>query len=213
MKKLLPLLTSIVMFVILTGMCFKDDGYKIGDAVQDFELMNVDGEMVSLADKQNVKGYIIAFTCNTCPVAKAYENRLIALHDQFEPRGFPVIAIQPNDVSTSSADSYSAMRLKSQSKKYKFPYLYDEDQSVAKAFGATNTPHVFVLQWKDGNYTVAYLGAFDNNPADAYAASHRYVENAVNELLAGKSVSLPSARVVGCDIKWKKSVQKLTAFK
>ena len=197
------------MSLTLTSVCFEDDGYKIGDAVQDFRLLNVDGTMVSLADKQNVKGYIIAFTCNTCPVAKGYENRIIALHEKFSPRGYPVIAIQPNDVKISSGDSYSAMQQRSYSKRYKFPYLYDEDQSVAKAFGATNTPHVFVVQRKDDRYTVAYLGAIDNNQAYEYAASQKYVENAVYELLGGKQVSLPSARTVGCDIKWKKSAISL----
>ena len=209
MKKLVSLLTTMVLFTILTGLCFKDDGYKIGDEVRDFELMNIDGEMVSLTDKENVKGYIIAFTCNTCPVAKAYENRIISLNDKFSPRGYPVIAIQPNDVRTSSGDSYSAMQQRAYSKRYKFPYLYDEDQSVAKAFGATHTPQIFIIQLKDNRYTVAYLGALDNNQAYEFAASQKYVENAVFELLGGKPVSLPSARTVGCDIKWKKSAISL----
>lgn len=209
MKKLVSLLLATATLLSLTGVYFKDDGYKIGDVVQDFRLLNVDGEMVSLADKQNVKGYIIAFTCNTCPVAKAYENRIISLNEKFSPRGYPVIAIQPNDVRTSSGDSYSAMQQRSYSKGYKFPYLYDEDQSVAKAFGATNTPQIFVIQLKDNRYTVAYLGALDNNQGYEFAASQRYVEKAVYELLGGKQVSLPSAKTVGCDIKWKKSAISL----
>ncbi|WP_229254329.1 thioredoxin family protein [Dyadobacter sp. NIV53] len=206
MKKFVPLLTTIVLSVILTGMCLKDDGYKIGDEVQNFSLMNVNGEMVSLTDKQYVKGYIIAFTSNTCPVSKAYENRIMALNEKFEPRGYPVIAIQANDVRNSPADSYSAMQQKSYSRNYRFPYLYDEDQSVTRAFGATSTPQMFVLHLRNNRYKVAYIGALDNNQASAFAASQRYVENAVNELLAGRPVSLPSARAVGCGIKWKKSV-------
>lgn len=179
------------------------DGYKVGDVIQDFKLKNVDGKMISLADNKDTKGYIVAFTCNTCPVAKAYENRIIALNEQFAPKGYPVVAIQSNDAQRSPGDSYDAMQQRAKSSKYSFPYLYDDTQTVARAFGATNTPHMFVVKRDGGQFRIAYIGAIDNNQYDAAGADKKYVETAVNELLAGKSVTTPSARAVGCGIKWK----------
>lgn len=196
-------LFTLLMIVALTSARYVSDGYKVGDVVEDFKLKNVDGKQVSLADKKDVNGYIIAFTCNTCPVAKSYESRIVALNEQFSPKGYPVVAIQSNDAQRSPGDSYEAMQQRAKSKKYAFPYLYDNTQTVARAFGATNTPHMFVVK-RDGNqYRVAYIGAIDNNQYEPAAADKKYVENAVNELLAGKPVTTPSARAIGCGIKWK----------
>lgn len=196
---------ALVLTVALVSFRHASEGYKVGDTVQDFKLKNVDGKLVSLADKKDVKGYIIAFTCNTCPVAKAYESRIVALNEQFAAKGYPVVAIQANDAERSPGDSYSAMQERSKTKGYAFPYLYDESQAVARAFGATNTPHMFVVKKEGSQYRVAYIGAIDNNQRDASAADKKYVEAAVNELLAGKPVTTPSARAVGCGIKWKEA--------
>ena len=203
MKKstLLPIL-ALVLVVALMSARYASDGYKVGDVVQDFKLKSVDGKTVSLTDK-DTKGYIIAFTCNTCPVAKAYEGRIIALNEQFAPKGYPVVAIQSNDADRSPGDSYNAMQQRAKAKDYAFPYLYDESQTVAHTFGATNTPHVYVVKREGNQFKVAYIGAIDNNQYDAAAADKKYVENAVNDLLAGKPVTTPSARAIGCGIKWK----------
>ncbi|WP_229366148.1 thioredoxin family protein [Fibrisoma montanum] len=194
---------AMLLAVLLMSTRFVSDGYKVGDTVADFKLKNVDGTSISLAGRKDVKGYIIAFTCNTCPVAKAYESRIVALNEQFAPKGYPVLAIQSNDSQRSPGDSYSAMQQRARAKSYPFPYLHDESQAVAKAFGATNTPHMFVVK-KEGNaYKVAYIGAIDNNQRDASAADKKYVEQAVAELLAGKPVTTPTARAIGCGIKWR----------
>lgn len=204
MKKTLWLpLCALLMTAVLMNFRFVADGYKVGDTVQDFHLKNVDGKSVSLADRKDVKGYIIAFTCNTCPVAKAYESRIIALNEQFAPKGYPVLAIQSNDAERSPGDSYDAMKERATTKKYGFPYVYDQDQSVARAFGATNTPHMFVVKREGVGFQIAYIGAIDNNQRDAAAADKKYIETAVSELLAGKPVTTPSARAIGCGIKWK----------
>lgn len=198
-------LIALLLTVALMSARYVSDGYKVGDMVQDFKLKNVDGKTISLADNKDAKGYIIAFTCNTCPVAKSYESRIMSLNDQFASKGYPVVAIQSNDAQRSPGDSYNAMQQRAKSKNYAFPYLYDDTQTVARAFGATNTPHMFVVK-RDGNqYKVAYIGAIDNNQYDAAAADKKYVETAVNELLTGKSVTTPSARAVGCGIKWKEA--------
>ena len=204
MKKtaFLPMV-ALLLAVALMSTRNASDGYKVGDTVQDFKLKNVDGKTVSLADKKDVKGYIIAFTCNTCPVAKAYESRIVALNEQFAPKGYPVLAIQSNDAQLSPGDSYSAMQERAKSKSYSFPYLYDESQTVAKSFGATNTPFMCVVKKVGYQYRVAYIGAIDNNQRDAAAADKKYVAEAVNELLAGKTVTTPSARAIGCGIKWR----------
>ncbi|WP_461075727.1 thioredoxin family protein [Spirosoma flavus] len=204
MKKANLLLAIELMFaIVLMTSHTSSTGYKVGDVVQDFKLKNVDGRDVSLADQKDVKGYIIAFTCNTCPVAQAYESRIIALNEQFAPKGFPVVAIQSNDAQRSPGDSYAGMQARAKYKKYAFPYLHDESQAVASAFGASNTPHMFVVKKEGNQYRVAYIGAIDNNQGDGSSASKKYVEEAVNELLAGKPVTTPTARAIGCGIKWK----------
>lgn len=196
MKKVLSLLAVAALLVAAAP---AKDGYEVGDKVADFKLKNVDGKMVSLADFKTAKGFIVMFDCNTCPVSKAYNERILALNKKYASQGFPVIAINPNDPSVSAGDSFEKMVDYAKKKGYDFPYLVDETQNVAKAFGATNTPHVFVLT-KD--LTVAYIGSIDNS-RDAGNVTKKYVEEAVDALLAGKEVPTPKTKAVGCTIKWK----------
>ncbi len=203
MKRNVLSMLALLLTTALLSARFVSDGYQVGDVVQDFKLKNVDGKMISLADQKGAKGYIIAFTCNTCPVVKAYEDRILALNEQFAAKGFPLIAIQSNDADRSPGDSYAAMQQRAKTKNYAFPYLYDETQTVARAFGATNTPHLFVVKRDGEQYRVAYIGAVDNNQRDPSAATKHYVADAVNELLAGKPVTTTSAKAIGCGIKWK----------
>lgn len=176
-------------------------GYGIGDTASDFNLKNVDGTQHSLASIANAKGYIVVFTCNACPYAQAYEDRIIALSKKYAPLGFPVVAINPNDKNVQPADSFDKMKERAKAKNYPFLYLYDESQEVALAYGATRTPHVFVL---DGQRTVRYIGAIDDNSEDPSAVSEAYVENAVDALLAGKEVPVKETKAIGCSIKWKR---------
>lgn len=176
------------------------NGYEVGDTASDFKLKNVDGKMVSLADFKNAKGFIVIFDCNTCPYSKVYNDRIIGLNKKYASVGYPVIAINPNDASQSSGDSFDEMVKLAKKKEYDFPYLADEAQSVAKSFGATNTPHAFVLT-KD--LKVAYIGAIDDNARKQEAATKKYVEEAVDALLAGKPVPVTKVKAIGCGIKWK----------
>lgn len=178
-------------------------GYEIGDTVADFRLKNVDGKMLSLSDLTSAKGAILIFDCNTCPMSKAYNSRIIALNKQFQSKGFPVVAINPNSPEVSSGDSYEDMVEYAKEKGYDFPYLYDPSQKVAKAFGATNTPHVFVLNKEGKEFKLAYVGAIDNNTRDGNAADKKYVEAAVNSLLEGKKPETTKTKAVGCSVKWK----------
>jgi peroxiredoxin len=179
--------------------------YEIGDAVADFKLKNVDGKMISLSDYKSEKGAIVIFDCNTCPYSKAYNDRIIALNKKYAAKGFPVITINANDPQISPGDSYDEMGARAKKKNYDFPYLVDESQSVAKAFGATNTPHVFVLQKSGNDFKVAYIGTIDDNSRDASSAKKKYVEDAVEALLNGQTVTTPNTKAIGCTIKWRNS--------
>ena len=118
-------------------------------------MKGVDGKTVSLKDYNNEKGVILIFTCNTCPYAVAYQDRIIALHNQFAPKGYPVVAINPNDPGKSEGDSFEAMKVRAKEKSFPFPYLFDEQQTVSPAYGASRTPEVFVLKRSDSGFVVA----------------------------------------------------------
>ncbi|TDB64152.1 thioredoxin family protein [Arundinibacter roseus] len=179
------------------------EGYQIGDAVSNFRLKNVDSRMISLSDYSSQKGVIVVFSCNHCPFAKAYEERVIALDRKFGGQGFPVIAINPTDPAAYEDDTFEQMQARARSKGFTYPYLVDATQTVAKAFGATRTPHVFVLTNNNGTFTVRYIGTIDDNPQDPSGVSKRYVDDAVTNLLAGKPVVTTTTKAIGCAIKWK----------
>jgi peroxiredoxin len=207
MKNLLTAM-FVALFIIASGFRMPENsGYTIGDKAIDFKLKNVDGKFVSLADYKNMKGYIVVFTCNHCPFAQAYEQRIIDLHKKYAPKGYPVIAINPNDKDRSPEDSYENMVSRSKDKKYPFVYLYDETQEIAKTYGATRTPHVYLLQKTTQGNEVAYIGAIDDNSEDATAVKEQYLANAINALLSGKPVEQNSTKAIGCTIKWKKTAQ------
>jgi peroxiredoxin len=198
-------LLSIMMLTFIndftTNNVLESDGYKIGDVVSDFELKNVDGNMISLSDYKEVKGFIITFTCNTCPFAQAYEDRIMALNEKYASKGYPVIAINPNNPLAKPRDSYKDMQQRAQEKGFTFPYLVDEGQKVYPKYGATKTPHMFVLhKTKKGN-VVKYIGAIDDNYKDASAVKSKYVENAVDALLNGQEVKEKETKAIGCSIK------------
>jgi len=179
-------------------------GYGVGDYARDFKLPNVDGKMVSMADYNNAKGFIVIFTCNTCPYAKAYESRIIELDKKYASQGFPVIAINPNDIKQQPGDSMDEMKKRAKNKGYTFPYLRDDSHEVAKAVGATKTPHVYVINKEAaGKYKVEFIGAIDDSPNDPTDVSETYVEDAINAIKAGKSPSVTEKRAIGCTIKWK----------
>jgi peroxiredoxin len=195
--------TLVLAIVLLITAAAGKLNYGVGDTVSEFKLKNVDGKMVSLADYKSSKGVIVIFDCNTCPYSRAYNDRVIQLNKKYSSQGFPVVAINANDPEQSDGDSFSEMVDMAKRKGYDFPYLVDETQAVAKSFGATNTPHVFVLKNEDGAFKVAYIGAIDDSPRNAASASKKYVENAVDALLAGKPVAQTKTKAIGCGIKWK----------
>lgn len=177
-------------------------GYHVGDQARDFKLKNVDGKMYSLSGIETAKGYIVVFTCNNCPYALAYQDRLIDLHNRYAPLGYPVVAINPNDKEVSPSDSFELMQKRAKEKSYPFAYLYDETQEIARTYGATRTPHVYLL---DQNRVVRYIGAIDDNHEEPEAVKEKYLENAINALRNSQDITVKETKAIGCTIKWKKS--------
>jgi len=195
-----------MLFIFLIGIfsSFINPGYNVGDYAADFKLKNIDGKMVSLADYADAKGFIIVFTCNHCPYAKLYEDRLVALDKTAKKKGYPVIAINPNDAEKYPDDSFDNMKKRAKDKGFTFPYLHDETQEVAKAFGAARTPHVYLLKKEaEGKLKVAYIGAVDDDTENAKKDKVKYVENAIDALEKGEKPNPDFTKAVGCTIKWK----------
>ena len=178
-----------------------ENGYEIGDVATDFKLKNIDGNQVSLSDYSTAKGFIVVFTTNHCPYAKAYENRIVALDKKYNTKGYPVIAINPNNPDKNEQDSFENMQIRAKQKGFTFPYLLDEGQKIYPQYGATKTPHVYILEKENNELIVKYIGAIDDNYQDVNAVEEKFVENAVDELLAGEEVSVKTTKAIGCSIK------------
>ena len=201
MKRTIKTLFALVVFIATTAFTPVGTGYDIGDIATDFELENIDGKMVSMKDFKDAKGFIIVFTCNTCPYAVAYEDRVEALNKKYADKGYPVIAIMPNNTDVKPGDSMDNMRARAKAKGFTFPYLMDKGQKIYPQYGATKTPHVYVLERTTKGHVVKYIGAIDDNYQDASAVNKRYVEDAVDALLEGKDVPETKTRAIGCSIK------------
>jgi peroxiredoxin len=201
--KTIRTLAVVVLAITLSAFTFKteDKGYGIGDIATDFSLENINGKMVSLADFKDAKGFIVTFTCNTCPYAVAYEDRIEALNKKYAKKGYPVIAIMPNNTAVKPGDNMEAMKARAKAKGFTFPYLMDKGQEIYPQYGATKTPHIYILEKTKKGNVVKYIGAIDDNYKDAEAVNERYVEDAVDALLAGKEIKTKETRAIGCSIK------------
>ena len=179
-----------------------DGGYDIGDTAMEFSLKNIDGNMVSMSDYPDAKGFIVIFTCNECPYAKLYEDRINDLNKKYAPKGYPVIAINPNDPVRAPGDSFEKMKERASQKDFTFPYLVDETQEIASTYGATKTPHVYILNAKR---TVKYIGTIDNNPRNAASADVNYVENAIEAIEKNRKPNPATTKAIGCGIKYRRA--------
>jgi len=200
MKKLL------MIFFLLGAIAVQAQvGYNVGDVAADFSLKNIDDKMMSLSDMEDAKGFVVVFTCNHCPYSKLYEDRIVAIDKKYKAKGFPVIAINPNDPETYPEDSFDNMKKRAKNKGFTFPYLWDETQEIARTYGAERTPHVYLLNKVDGKLKVAYIGAIDDNARNQDDVEDRFLENAIDALLSGKKIDEPYTRAIGCTIKWSDS--------
>ncbi len=186
--------------LLITTTLSAQNGYDIGDVATDFKLENVDNNFISLSDFSEAKGFILIFTCNTCPHAVAYEDRIEALNKKYASLGYPVVAVMPNNTKIKPGDSLEAMKKRTIEKGFTFPYLIDREQSIFPQYGATKTPHVYILEKVKGENIVRYIGAIDDNYKSASMVKVKYVENAVEELLNSKDVHVAKTKAVGCSI-------------
>ncbi|PCJ65676.1 MAG: thioredoxin family protein [Bacteroidetes bacterium] len=193
MKKIL---LGLVCIAALASATSNTSGYQIGDTVDDFSLMGVDDKMHSLNDYDDVKGYIVIFTCNHCPYSVAYEDRIIALQTKYG-KDYPVIAINPNDPISYPSDNFANMKVRAEEKGFNFPYLFDDGQKIFPKFGATKTPHVFLL---DSEKVVQYIGAIDNS-TKADKVTKTYLADAIGALQTGAKPNPASTKAIGCGIK------------
>lgn len=178
-------------------------GGNVGDKAPTFNLKGIDGqshsfETIKDANGQDPKGYIVVFTCNTCPVAKSNETRLIELHNQYAAKGYPVVAIQPNDPAVKPGDSYESMISYAAEKGFPFTYLFDDGQKIYPQYGATKTPEVYLV---DKDLTVRYHGAIDDNARDEEGVSEKFLEMAIEALEKGEEPKPAETKAVGCSIK------------
>ncbi|WP_297706607.1 thioredoxin family protein [uncultured Eudoraea sp.] len=202
MKYILVNFVFITFFLSYTGYLKEiDKGYGIGDYATDFSLPDINGKKVSLADYKDAKGFLVIFTCNTCPYAIAYEDRIIDLDKKYKTKGVPVIAINPNDPNLQPSDGVEYMKKRAMQKGFTFPYLVDIGQEIFPQYGATKTPHVYLLEKNKLGNVVRYIGTIDDNYSNASAVKTKYVENAVDAMLKGEEISITTTRAIGCSIK------------
>ena len=173
----------------------------VGDAIAPFGLKNVDGKTISINDYKQAKGFVIVFTCNHCPFAKLYTQRLNNLCHAYNSKGIVVLTVNSSDNRLLEGEAFDKMVAQAHDQHFEFPYLQDEQQTVARAFGATRTPQAFILFKENGKLILKYQGAIDDNGAEADKVEHHYVTDALNSLLAGKPVAVTDTKAVGCAIK------------
>jgi len=180
-----------------------DGSLALGQPAPDFDLPGADGRNHRLAEYRGaIKALCVIFSCNHCPMVIKYEERMIALGKEFQPKGVQFVLISANDVVKYPQDGPEPMKKRALDKGYPFPYLYDESQQVARAYGAQVTPHIFLF---DGDLKLRYRGSIDDNPDRPDQVEHRYLGDAIQAILAGKADSIAAAKThaVGCSVKWK----------
>jgi peroxiredoxin len=160
----------------------------------------VDGRALGLADFKDSKALCVIFSCNHCPYVQAYEGRMIELQKKYSSLGAQLLAINSNDAEGYPEDSFDNMKKRAASQGFNFPYLRDESQAVAKAYGAQRTPHIFLF---DAARKLAYIGRIDDNYKNPSAVKAHELADAIEDILAGKAVRLPETFAVGCTIKWR----------
>ncbi len=174
----------------------------IGSKAPNFKLIGTDDKLHALSDVQGTKGTMIVFTCNHCPFAIKYQDRIIALTEKYTKQGIGVAAISCNDAEGFAEDSFANMKVRTKEKAYNFPYLYDESQAVAMEYGPMVTPHVFLF---DSTMKLVYRGRIDDS-AKEDEVKQRELADALDALIAGKPIPVAETTAFGCSIKWKPTV-------
>jgi len=173
---------------------------KIGSKAPNFKLPGTDDKEYDLNYFSDKKALVVIFSCNHCPYVQAYEERVKAIQNDYSNKGAAVVAINSNEDKGYPEDSFENMKVRAKERKFNFPYLRDEEQFVAKAYGASHTPEIFLF---DENRQLVYQGKIDDNWQYPDKVKNQYLRNAIDELLAGKEISVPETYSIGCTIKWK----------
>lgn len=177
-----------------------ENALQLGSKIPEFSLPGTDGKTYGPETFVNAKVLVVLFSCNHCPYVQAYEDRIMMIQKDYAGAGVQIIAINANDTADYPDDSFENMKVRADQRKFNFPYLRDESQDTAKAFGASHTPELFVF---DSERKLAYYGKIDDNWKEEDKVKSRYLRNALDEIIAGKPVSVPETFAIGCTIKWK----------
>ena len=170
-----------------------------GDKAPDFTLKGTDGRMHRLADDADKPVLVVIFSCNHCPYVQAYEDRMVAIQRDYKDRGVQMIAINSNDDKNYPEDSFDEMVNRARDKAFNFPYLRDASQDVARAYGATHTPQLFVF---DRERRLRYTGKIDDNWQNPSAVMRQYLRDTLDSLLKGSEPAEAATHAIGCTIKW-----------
>jgi len=173
---------------------------QIAQAAPDFNLPGVDGKSYSLADFDEAKLLIVVFSCNHCPYVVGSEDRMNALHADYAPRGVAMVAVNSNETDNHPTDSFEHMVARAAEKGFRFPYLRDDSQAVALAYGALRTPHFYVF---DADRRLRYTGRMDDDPRQGGKQTTHELRDALDALLAGQDPPVPATNPIGCNVKWK----------
>lgn len=173
---------------------------RVGERAPAFTLKGVDEKYYTLDNFASKQILVVIFSCNHCPYVKAYEDRILAIQQDYADRGVQVVAINSNDATNYPEDSFDQMCARARSKGFPFPYLYDETQQVARAYGAERTPHVFVF---DKMRRLKYKGTIDDNWENPSMVKKHYLREAIDVLLNGQPIPQPETMAVGCSVKWR----------
>jgi peroxiredoxin len=176
------------------------DAVNVGDKIIPFKLTGTDGQEYSLANFEDRPMLAIIFSCNHCPYVQAWEDRMVQIQADYQAKGVQFVAINANDASKYPDDNFEAMKIRAKEKGFNFPYLRDDTQEVARAYGAERTPEVFLF---DADRELVYHGAIDDNydnPQDVVSA---YLRDAIEAVLSGAEPEIKTTSPVGCTIKWK----------
>jgi peroxiredoxin len=166
------------------------------------KMKNVDGKEIALEELPGKSGKLVIFSCNHCPFARAWEERIVEIGNLYQSKGIGVAVINSNDPTDIPEDSYEKMQFRAKAKGYQFPYLVDATSNVARQFGASKTPEAYLF---DGNGKLVYQGAIDDNKSDAKKVTKPFLKNALEALVSGKSVVPNEAKAIGCSIKFRKT--------
>jgi peroxiredoxin len=203
---------------VLSAADYQPQTLPLGTGAPDFSLPGVDGKTYTLKDFAAAKAFVVVFTCNHCPTAQYYEERIKQIVVDYQPRGASLVAISPNDPHSvrldelgwsDLSDSFEECKVRAKDRAYNFPYLFDGDAAgVARAYGPVATPHVFLF---DGERKLRYVGAIDDSERVQHVKRH-YLREALDAVLAGKEPATPKTKIVGCSVKWAGKAEQVKAY-